>query len=320
MTFTLETVRSALNVRHELAEEEVALPLWDAEGPRGVGIDSAGRVVLVMRPCETSTNVISDNFEFRAQSSVAIRGQGVIESASILFVDRPRLEVFDIDAIATVFLGLLEVSGDVQVVLSDVIEALSELFDNGRFTAIPVHDQIGLAGELLVVSQALDLDFAVKCWRSGDRDKFDFSNHAERIEIKTTTLNQRIHNFNDGQIPGPADCAVVVGSVLLKKVESGVSIVDLVNKIWSQLSSSSARAELIKKAGVVLGSQSDHRDLIQFDLESSLSSILFVNATDVPRPVQTAGVLSMNWSALVEYQNELSVGSQLIPVICRPTG
>lgn len=316
MKFDVSQVRAAFRESYELAESEIALPVWDAHGPTGVGIDSKGRAVLVLRPCDLSVGLNSRHFAFRPDTSVSIQNLGLIERASVLFVDQEATGEFDADAVATIFLGLIEVSSDKNVVLSDVIDGLTELFENGRFAAISTHEQIGLAGELLVIRQAKDLDLAVRCWRSGDRDRFDFSNHSERVEIKTTTGRQRVHNFSDGQIPGPADCQVVVGSVLLQRVEEGTTISDLIAEIWNRLTTAASKADLIKKAGVVMGSSTRQTDLVHFDSGSSMNSILFMSANDVPKPVQRPGVLSMTWSALLVEEEKHLAGGALISVLC----
>jgi hypothetical protein len=320
VTITLDEVRSAFGEISQLSAGEVALPIWDANELKGVGVDSSGRVVLVLRPCELSTNVDSDHFEFKARCSLSIRGQKFVEAASVLYIDRPNLVNFDVDAVATVFLGLIEVSVDKHVVLSEVIEGLSELFENGYLDPMSFNDQVGLIGELLVIFQANDVDYAIECWRSGDRDKFDFSSHSERVEVKTTTKNQRIHNFSDTQIPGPADCAIVVVSVQLILVELGTTLRDLVTLVWNSLDTTIARSDLIRKAGVVYGSSSNETELIHFDIEGSIRSIHFVNSADVPRPSKRPGVLTMSWSALLDCESDLPAGKRLIPALCPSHG
>ena len=316
MSVTLQQVRSAIDEACDLNDGEVALPIWEAGGPFGVGVDGQGRVVLVLRSCELSVNVLSDNFEFRPTTSITIKGQGIVEVASVLFVNRPLMEVFDVDAVATVFLGLIEVSGDPEVVLSEVIEGLAELFETGRLRPPSVQEQIGLAGELLVISQAEDLEFAVECWRSGGRDRFDFSHHSERVDVKSTTQKDRIHHFSDGQIPGPADCVVVIASVMLQRVEVGESITQLLDSIWNRLTTRAAKADLMRKAGVVIGSSSSQDGFLNFDLEASRQSILFVGANEIPRPMQIPGVLTMSWSSLVIQGTDLPVGAKLISTLC----
>ena len=263
-------------------------------------MDSEGRMTLVMRACPLSANLNGGRFRFSAETILTVRERGLLERVSVLAVDKELDGSYDLDAIAAVFLGLLEVSTDPSVRLSDVIEHLSELFELGRFRPLSKLEQIGLVGELLVIMRANDVEYAVRCWRSGDRDRYDFSSPGERVEVKTTTGTTRIHNFSSSQIPGPADCNVLIASVLLSIVEVGQTIEELIELISSRLPSRVTRAELQAKAQVVIGQRINDEGDIRFDLQSSLASIHFVSSSIVPRPLQVPGVIRMSWEALVE--------------------
>lgn len=316
MNPSLDEIRSSFFEEVVLGPNEVALPIWNADDYYGIGTDQSGAAILVMRPCSESVNINERNFSFKASSSLSIRGRGTIGDVSVLVVNRDAQTSIDIDAIATVFLGLIEVAGESSVALSDVIESLSELFDKGRFRAISLQEQIGIAGELLMLHRSRDLDMAVMCWRSGDRDLFDFSRHSERVEVKTTTGMDRIHNFNESQVPGPTDCKVIIASVLLRRVERGTTVEDLAKEIWNKLDNSHLKAEFLKKIGVVLGSSMSSDEYFHFDLQGSSRSIKFFPSTQVPRPIQVPGVLKMSWTALLEGDFTIDYRSELIDSLC----
>lgn len=299
MKFTLEEVRQALTSDFELGSGEVALPLWSSDGIGGIGKDSSGRMALVLRPCSFGEDVVGNRFKFLTETSLRVRDQGVLRSISVLFVDCEADFEVDVDAIATVFLGLLEISTDASVKLSDVIRGLADLFETGRIRDLSIQEKIGLTGELLVILGSPNKDYAVRCWRSGERDRFDFSSHGQRIEVKTTTSTERVHSFNSAQIPGPTDCIVLVASVQLNVVEVGHTLNDLVELIRAQLLTSAAQSELSAKAGIVIGLNKQGLQNFKFDLDSSLASIRFTSSTRVPRPMQSPGVIRMSWEALV---------------------
>lgn len=316
MTPNLDEIRRAFSQNLIIDSNEVALPIWSSINQYGIGFDHSGAVVLVLRSCDRSTDIYERNFSFRSSTTLTIKGHGSVGNVSVLTVNRLSSNSFDVDAIATIFLGLIEVAAESSVALSEVIESLSELFEKGSFESVSIEDQIGLAGELLLINNAADIEIAVRAWRSGDRDLFDFSNHSERVEVKTTVSTERIHSFNENQVPGPTGCSVIVASVLLRRTERGITVSMLGTEIWNKLTNSLIKAEFLKKVGVVLSGNVNSKELLQFDLEGSTRSIKFYPAESVPRPIQVPGVLSMSWSALLDGDFLIERRTELINSLC----
>jgi hypothetical protein len=310
VTFSIDEVRQAFLAVAQLQENEVALPLWNAVDIAGIGVNSMRQLTLVMRACPESEVISGRHFHFLPSTRLRIHDRETVESVSVLFVDQWSDDATDIDAIAAVFLGLLEVSYDVDVILSEVISELKDLFESGQLKRLSRDEEIGLIGELLVILGAADKDFVVKAWRSGERDVFDFSSHSERVEVKTTTGVDRVHHFGSNQIPGPTDCRVIVASVILRLVEVGTTLRQLIDLIASQLTTAVARSELLAKTGSVIAGGEEASSLV-FDLDTSVSSISFVSSLEVPRPIQSPGVLTMSWSALVSESDALSADGAL---------
>ncbi len=309
MTFLIDDVRQALSPNVQLQQGEIALPLWSSGSVAGIGVDFEGSMTLVMRSCSNSNAVSGRHFRYMPNTELHIRDRGLVESVSVLIVQQRDTATADLDAIAEVFLGLLEVSFDPAVILSDIVSQLSELFETGRVKALSRDQEVGLIGELLVILGAPDKEFAVSAWRSGDRDRFDFSSHSERVEVKTTTGVDRVHHFNSTQIPGPTDCRVIVASVVLSLVEVGTTLRQLVDLVTGQLTSAVSRSELLAKTGAVV-SWGEQDSALCFDLRTSARTARFISSADVPRPVQSPGVLSMSWSALISESDEaVAVGA-----------
>lgn len=70
-------------------------------------------------------------------------------------------------------------------------------------------------------------------WQSRDKMKFDFSiNGKKRIEVKSTTKANRIHRFSHDQLLSDL-YEIKVVSVMLQENDCGLSLRDLINKVFA---------------------------------------------------------------------------------------
>jgi hypothetical protein len=299
VTPNLLQIREALTGSHVLDPDEVALPIWDNGDPYGIGVDSESRFILVLRACGSMGDISGSHFSFSANVNINVRGIGLYANVSVLKVSsRPSDEV-DIEAIAAVFLGLIEVSRDRSVSLSRVIACFETLFETGKSGQTSRETLIGLIGELIVISISKDKDFVLSCWSSGERDRFDFSCNGERVEVKATTAAERIHHFNSKQIPGPLGSQVLIASVKVCEVEIGQRLIDLIEMIKADLASEISKARLIEKTMLVLRGSIESQSSFIFDISTSALSVVYYSADSIPRPTMKSGVLSMEWTALL---------------------
>lgn len=299
MTPNLLQVREALSGSHVLNSDEIALPIWESEDPFGIGLDSEDCFILVLRACETIGDISGSHFSFNTNVNINVRGIGLYENVSVLRVSSRTTDDVDVEAIAAVFLGLIEISRDKSVSLSRVIACFETLFETGKSSQTSRETLIGLVGELLVILNASDKDLVLSCWGSGERDRFDFSNAGERVEVKATTAAERVHHFNSKQVPGPLGCQVLIASVLVSEVEVGNTLYDLVEIIKDDLESLISKAQLVEKTLMILTGPVESQSGFVFDIFSSTSSISYFSADLVPRPIRKTGVISMEWEALM---------------------
>jgi hypothetical protein len=299
LTPDLIQIREALSGSHLLVSDEIALPIWESEDPFGIGLDSEACFVLVLRSCESMRDISGSHFSFHANVIINVRGIGLHENVSVLRVSSRTTYEVDLEAIAAVFLGLIEISRDKSVSLSRVIACFETLFETGKASQTSPETLIGLVGELLVISKASNKDFVLSCWGSGERDRFDFSNTGERLEVKSTIAAERVHRFNSKQVPGPVGCQVVIASVLICEVDVGQTLTNLVDNIKDQLLSENAKAKLIEKTMLILNGPIESQTNLTFDLEASSLSVSYYLAEDIPRPIPKSGVISMEWTALM---------------------
>lgn len=109
-------------------------------------------------------------------------------------------------------------------------ESLKYLFLNS--TKIPKSELQGLFGELFFMDYIQNEEFdIVKYWQSTDRMKFDFSlTESKKIEVKTTTLPNRIHKFRHEQLVSDIYDTWIV-SIMLRKDDKGLSLYKLTERL-----------------------------------------------------------------------------------------
>ena len=77
-------------------------------------------------------------------------------------------------------------------------------------------------------------------------------------------------------------------------VEKGTSLSDLVNEISNKVNIENS----VKLVNIVVGTLGTMPELIsevKIDLNETIKSLRYIAAINVPRPVRSMGVISMNW-------------------------
>lgn len=95
----------------------------------------------------------------------------------------------------------------------------------------PLKSIQGLWGELFLISNALIPNVLISSWHKNPEDKFDFSLNSDHIEVKTTAVNKREHNFSLEQLNTSKESNVIIASLFVNKVSLGTSIMSLIDII-----------------------------------------------------------------------------------------
>ena len=111
----------------------------------------------------------------------------------------------------------------------DRTEALIKIFSKKK--SKPTKTEIGLWGELFLISKSKDKDLAIKSWHINNNDQFDFIDGESIIEVKTTTNNLRVHSFRHEQIVSLIRYEGILCSVKTKITTGGESVQGLSKRI-----------------------------------------------------------------------------------------
>lgn len=164
-------------------------------------------------------------------------------------------------------------------------------------TDAPINTAQGLWAELFVIESSFNPKILLSYWHNFPDDKFDFNAGKEKIEVKSTSGLDRIHEFSSEQLSPSPDSQVLVASLFTRQIHSGVSIQGLTQNIASKIQSDN---HLIEKMNLVvsrtLGNTLVQSIKIKFDYDISKTSLRFYRHQDISKvekvyiPAEVSGV------------------------------
>jgi putative PD-(D/E)XK family protein DUF4420 len=167
---------------------------------------------------------------------------------------------------------------------SDVATAIGRLVALFRaIQAAPRQTAQGLWAELLVIAGARSPSRLVAAWHVLPDDLYDFSEMAERIEVKSASGRVRRHRFALDQLAQASPARVLIASILVERAGAGVSLGELVSEIRQSVRE---RADLLLRVDEVvittLGNSWRASLAERFDREFAERSLSFYSAADIP--------------------------------------
>ncbi len=143
----------------------------------------------------------------------------------------------------------------------------------------------GLWGELLVIERSKNPDAMIHAWHSQPDAKYDFSIGADKVEVKTTSTEQRVHRFSLDQLNPSEHSRLLVASITVResaKGQTGLSIYDLYDKICEQVESPETRLMMYTVILNTLGQDAVKAGKLYFDYTEASDSLAFFKAEEVP--------------------------------------
>ena len=180
-----------------------------------------------------------------------------------------------------VFVLIKNISG--KPLLKDLkieIEKLINLFT--KFSKPPLKTIQGLWAELLIIEQSKNPDYLIQSWHSSTSDKYDFNDGIDKIEVKSTVKNRRIHNFSLEQLTPNLSSKLIVASIFAIETGTGTSIFDLVESIENKIKDKNLAFRVNEMVAVTLGNDFEKSFDIFFDYQFAVDAIQYYNSLDVP--------------------------------------
>lgn len=149
----------------------------------------------------------------------------------------------------------------------------------------PVKKMQGLWGELLVIEQSKYPEVLVNAWHSSSNAKFDFTLGRDKIEVKTTSSENRIHKFSLDQLNPSPNSRLLIASITVRESgqgNGGKSIRNLFDSIYTKVTGSKERLHLYEVMAETIGRDISKLDSVFFDYTEAVDTLDFFRAQDIP--------------------------------------
>lgn len=168
--------------------------------------------------------------------------------------------------------------------LSIEIERLVTIFS--ALTATPRKKIQGLWAELLVIEKSRNPQTLINAWHSIPSSKYDFTLGRDKIEVKSTSSEERIHRFSLDQLNPSPSSRLLIASITVResgKNLNGLSVRDLYDRICNRLQNIETKIRLYTIIAQTLGNDISKIDSIFFDYITASDTLAFYDYQTIPR-------------------------------------
>ena len=170
------------------------------------------------------------------------------------------------------------------LMLASKIESLLSIF--AKLRKKPVRKLQGLWAEMLLIEQSKSPQVVARAWHSQPDSKYDFTMGADKVEVKSTQSESRIHNFALDQLNPSKNSRLLICSVIVResaKAVGGLSVFDLYEKISKKVEDSETRMHIYDVMAETLGSDFYGAEKKYFDYIQASDSLALYDSQDVPK-------------------------------------
>ena len=193
----------------------------------------------------------------------------------------PPLQIYFIEIFTMMLLKLQPLPSTMQ--LSVEIENLIAIFD--ALTSPPKKKIQGLWAELLVIDQSTRPEVLINAWHSSPSAKYDFTLGRDKIEVKSTSSEDRIHKFALDQLnPSPNSRLLIASTVVREsgKAADGLSVKDLYERIRNRVTAVDSQLRLYTIIAETIGSDIAKLESIFYDYTAAVDFLEFYDYHDIP--------------------------------------
>lgn len=167
--------------------------------------------------------------------------------------------------------------------LSVEVENLIAIFD--ALTNPPKKKIQGLWAELLVIEQSTQPETLINAWHSVPSAKYDFTLGRDKIEVKSTSSEERIHKFSLDQLNPSQNSRLLIASTVVREsgpADDGLSVKDLYDKIRERVSAVDSQIRLFTIIAETVGTDLAKLENVFYDYTSAVDFLEFYDYHDIP--------------------------------------
>ncbi len=275
----------ARGVENSNAFNVISLP----ESVHKLGVSSDGFPIFFVRTCESAMtvhNIVREILSVEySQLCTIVENDSTSTSATFSIITlRAREETLQSYFIDIVVMMLSKFSGEpTHYELAVEVENLITIFS--AVSRKPIKKIQGLWAEMLVIERSSNPEFLISAWHDSPEAKYDFSMGEEKIEVKSTSGEGRIHRFSLDQLNPSQKSKLLIASVVVREsaeCSGGLSVSNLYEKICQQVSDTNLRLKLYSTLISSIGSDYEKTSKLYFDYVEATDSLAFFDAKDVP--------------------------------------
>ncbi len=232
------------------------------------------------RPVDSNLDLISIEFnkqcELRTTDNKRIQGTYTIIS---LKTDSLEITRYFLEIILLMLLNLPD-----KITMVDLRKELAKIVTLfSKLTEPAIKSLQGLWAELLVIERSSNPQYLIESWHISATDTFDFNDGADKIEVKSTSRNRRVHTFSIEQLNPNSNSSLLIASVLVIQSGLGKNITQLIGLIEKKVSSPYSLFLLKEKVALCLGKDIDNTQDVYFDYSHSADSLSFYKSESIPK-------------------------------------
>ena len=143
----------------------------------------------------------------------------------------------------------------------------------------------GLWAELLVIERSLVPETVINAWHESPSSKYDFTMGRDKVEVKSTSGEERKHHFSLDQLNPSRNSRLLIASIIVRESghgNGGVSVRELYDKICEKAVSIDARMHLYQVIAETIGTDIHKMEDVFFDYIEASDSLRFYDANEVP--------------------------------------
>lgn len=140
----------------------------------------------------------------------------------------------------------------------------------------------GLWAELLVIERSSNPEYMIKAWHEEPEDRYDFNDSIDKIEVKSTSGDQRSHVFSLEQLSPNDSSNLIIASVFVNATGIGKSIFDLLDMISTRITNTDSNLKLSEIVLKTIGLHIDECKNMHFDYNFAADTLHYYDSKVIP--------------------------------------
>lgn len=140
----------------------------------------------------------------------------------------------------------------------------------------------GLWAELFVIACGKDPLYLINSWHVSTEDKYDFNDGIDKVEVKATRNQDRVHAFAIEQLNPNKDSKLLIASIIVVPSGQGGNIFDLIDAISEKVADNDAILKLKEISYQTIGPHLEESKKIRFDVSMAANTYKLFNHYDIP--------------------------------------